>query len=327
MIDRRHLILSLAAVGATAAAQTPPPSGGARIPGLGEPAETIDLWPKGVPGSPATLPVEMVEERSKDPGVADREVHGIARPRMVVFRPAIPNGAALLLVPGGGYRLIVIDKEGYEVARWLAARGFTVFVLFHRLPGDGWKAGPDVALSDAQRAIRLIRHRARDYGVMPDHVGVMGFSAGGHVCGDLATRYGTRTYAPVDAADRLSARPDIAAPIYAVQSMSLPLAHPGSRALLIGADATPALERAHSTAANVTATTPPIFLVHAEDDDVVSVANTLEMRAACRRAGVSVETHLFANGGHGFGLRRAIGKPVAAWPMLFVEWARSQGFA
>ena len=242
-----------------------------------------------------------------------------------MFRPAIPNGAAVLVTPGGGYRWVVVDKEGYEIARWLTARGWTVFVLFYRLPGEGWAAGPDVALSDAQRAMRLIRSRARDYGIAPDRVAAMGFSAGGHVCGDLATRFDTKTYVPIDAADRLSARPDIAAPIYAVQSMRSPLAHPGSRSLLIGEKASAAVERAHSTAANVSPATPPSFLVHAEDDAVVDVGNTLEFRAALKSAGVVVETHLFSAGGHGFGLRRAMGKPVESWPDLFVNWAGSQG--
>lgn len=329
-IARRDLLLGLAAgaVAASAGAQTPPPRrGGAVLPGLGEPAETIDLWPRGAPGAPRVLPVEVVDERSRDADLTDRAVHGIARPRMVVFRPAVPNGAAVLVTPGGGYRWVVIDKEGYEIARWLSARGYTVFVLFYRLPGEGWAAGQDVALSDAQRAMRLIRHRARDWGVMPDRVAAMGFSAGGHVCADLATRFDAATYRPVDAADRLSARPDLAAPIYPVQSMTPPLAHPGSHTLLLGANPTPAQERAHSPAANVTRRTPPTFLVHAEDDATVPVGNTLELRAALVAAGVPVETHLFTHGGHGFGLRRAMGKPAAVWPELFLAWARSMGFA
>ena len=328
MLGRRDLLLGLAAVGAAATAQTPPPCrDGAMVGGLGEPAETIDLWPRGAPGMPRVPLVEVVDERSKDADLTDRAVHGIARPRMVVFRPAVPNGAAVLVTPGGGYKWVVIDKEGYEVARWLSARGFTVFVLFYRLPGDGWAAGPDVALADAQRAMRLIRHRAQGWGVMPDRVAAMGFSAGGHVCADLATRFDAPTYRPVDAADRLSARPDLAAPIYAVQSMTPPLAHPGSRALLLGPDPTPALERAHTPALNVTKRTPPTFLVHAEDDATVPVGNTLELRAALVAGGVPVETHLFTHGGHGFGLRRAMGKPAAAWPDLFLAWAKSMGLA
>ncbi|BCA62243.1 hypothetical protein HMP09_1477 [Sphingomonas sp. HMP9] len=328
MIDRRNAILGTLAVGLSVGvdAQTPPPARvGGRGPRLPDPSETIDLWPAGAPGAPATLLVEVVEDRTKGTDATDRAVHGIARPRMVVFRPAKPNGSAMLVMPGGGYVRIVVDREGYEIARWLADRGWTVFVLFYRLPGDGWAAGPDVALSDAQRAMRLIRARAGLYGIRPDRVAAMGFSAGGHVCGDLATRFAQQTYPPVDAADPLSARPDVAALIYAVQSMTLPLAHPGSRAVLLGPSPTPALEQAHSTASNVTSATPPCFLVHAEDDRSVAVDNTLAFRAAAVRAGVAVETHLFATGGHGFGMSKAVGKPAARWPTLFEEWARAHG--
>ena len=328
MIDRRSAILGTLAVGLSAGvdAQTPPPAQvGGRGPKQPDPTEAIDLWPAGAPGAPPRLPVETVEDRATGTAATDRAVHGIARPRMVVFRPARPNGSAVLVMPGGGYVRIVVDREGYEIARRLADRGWTVFVLFYRLPGDGWAAGPDVALSDAQRAMRLIRARARLYGIKPDRVAAMGFSAGGHVCGDLATRFAQPTYTPIDTADRGSARPDVAALIYAVQSMTSPLAHPGSRAQLLGTSPTPALEHAHSTASNVTSATPPCFLVHAEDDRSVAVDNTLAFRAAAIKAGVAVETHLFATGGHGFGLRKAVGKPAALWPTLFEEWARAQG--
>lgn len=328
MLDRRSAIFGTLASGlaGSALAQTAPPRGaGPAVAGLPEPDETIDLWPHGAPGAPARALVETVEERSSEAALTDRAVTGISRPRLVVFRPRIANGSALLVAPGGGYARVVIDKEGYELGRWLAARGFTVFVLFYRLPGEGWTAGPNVALADAQRAMRLIRSRARDYGVYPERVAAMGFSAGGHVCGDLATRFDARVYDPVDAADRLSARPDVAALIYAVQAMTPELAHPGSRDLLIGRGANAELALAHSTAHNVTARTPPCFLAHAEDDATVKVENTIAFRAACKAAQVPVETHLFAAGGHGFGLRRAMGKPVEAWPDLFLAWARTQG--
>lgn len=317
-IDRRQALIATLVAGTAARL---PASG----TGAGDPAETIALWPAGAPGMPTLLPTETVEERSRDAALRDRAIRRVVRPRMAVFRPSTPNGSAVLVMPGGGYRWVVVDKEGYEIGRWLAARGYTVFVLFYRLPGDGWAAGPDVALSDAQRAIRLIRARADHYGVRPDRVAAMGFSAGGHVCGDLATRYARRSYAPVDAADRLSARPDLAALIYAVQSMSAPLAHKGSRALLLGPDASAVAEQAHTPALHVTPETPSCFMVHAEDDDVVPVDNTLAMRAALKAAVVPVETHLFERGGHGFGLRGAVGKPAAAWPELFDRWARLHG--
>jgi acetyl esterase/lipase len=290
-----------------------------------EPTDTIDLWPGGAPGAPARPPVETVRERSKDPAFNDRYVFGISRPRMAVFRPRRPNGSAVLITPGGGYNWVVIDKEGYEMARWLAERGTTAFVLFYRLPHEGWVAGPNVALSDAQRAMRVIRHRATRYGVDPARVCAMGFSAGGHLCADLMTRFDTATYPPVDAADRLSARPELAAPIYPVISMTAPTAHTGSRKNLVGENAPTDRERAHSPHLNVPANAPPAFLLHAEDDASVVVENTLMLRAALRQRGIPVETHLFRDGGHGFGLRLAKGKTVEGWQNLFHAWGRSYG--
>ncbi len=320
----RRAFLAAAGGGAVFASaafgQAAPP--GTATPRLSDPTETIDLWPNGAPGMPATPPAETVNERSKDPSLHDRAVFGITRPRLAVFRPEKPNGAAVMITPGGGYRWVVVDKEGYELGRWLSARGFTVFVLFYRLPGEGWAAGPNVALSDAQRAMRLIRHRARDYSVDPERIAAMGFSAGGHLCADLLTRFATRTYDPVDAADQLPARPAAAAPIYPVISMTAPAAHAGSRELLIGKNASPELERAHSPHLNVPADAPPVFLVHAEDDGAVPVENALLLRAALRAKNIPVETHLFAVGGHGFGLRNTASKPVAVWPELFVSWSK-----
>ena len=329
--DRRSVLsagflLSVAGASSRALGQTAPPqSGGPVPPGLPQPVETIDLWPAGAPGMPSRPPVEEVTERSTDRLVTDRAVLGITRPRVAVFRPDRPNGAALLLMPGGGYRHVVVDKEGYEMARWAAARGVTGFVLFDRLPGEGWAAGPDVALSDAQRAMRLIRHRARDYAVDPERVSAMGFSAGGHLCADLAARFAARTYEPVDEADTLSAKPHSAAPIYPVVSMDPAVTHAGSREKLLGPNPTAALEAAHSPDRNVPAGAPPHFILHAEDDETVPVENALFLRAALKAKGIPVETHLFAQGGHGFGLRNTIGKPVEAWPELWRAWARTVG--
>lgn len=327
-IDRRSLIVAGLATGLTAraGAQTPPPVAvQATPPGLPQPSETIDLWPAGAIGQPSKPPVETVNERSTDPLVTDRAVFGITRPRMAVFRPDRPNGAAVLLTPGGGYRWVVVDKEGYEMARWLTARGFTAFVLFYRLPGEGWAAGPDAPLADAQRAMRLIRHRARDFALDPERVAAMGFSAGGHVCASLSTRFAAMVYQPVDPADRLSAKPHSAAPIYPVVSMDPAIAHPGSRELLLGKSPPVELETLYSPDHQVPADAPPHFLLHAEDDDVVPVENTLRLRAALKARRIPLEMHLFANGGHGFGLRKAIGKPVEVWPDLWRNWARTVG--
>jgi acetyl esterase/lipase len=330
-IDRRSFMAAsfVAGLAGPSLAQTAVPAvaGSALPPGLPQPTETIDLWPNGAPGMPAEALTEIVQERSTDRLITDRAVWGISVPRMTVFRPDRPNGAAVLIMPGGGYRWVVVDKEGYEMGRWLAARGFTAFVLFYRLPGEGWIAGPDVALTDAQRAMRLIRQQARDFAIDPERVSAMGFSAGGHLCADLATRFDAKVYAPLDAADRLSARPHSAAPIYPVVSMTAPDAHAGSRELLVGKAATPALEAAHSPHRSVPNDAPPFFLLHAEDDDAVPVNNTLLLRAALKAKGIHVETHLFEHGGHGFGLRKAIGKPVEAWPELWRGWARTTGLA
>lgn len=326
MLDRRT---ALAGLGIGVAA--PALAGAAVQAGSGsdaaDPAEWIDLWPGLPPGSPSPLPAERIVERSTDPLFPDRIMQAVARPRMAVFRPVRPNGAAVLITPGGGYSHVVIDKEGYEMARWLAARGVTAFVLFYRLPHQGWSAGPDVALSDAQRAMRLLRQRHGDFGIDPERIASMGFSAGGHVCADLGTRFDAGTYDPVDAADVLSARPFAVAPIYPVISMRADLAHPGSRERLIGAAPPAALELAHSPDHNVPANAPFFFILHAEDDDVVPVENALSLRAALKARGIAVETHLYERGGHGFGLRRAAGKPVAAWPEQWLAWARAVGLA
>jgi acetyl esterase/lipase len=327
-IDRRTALLGTIALGfaARASAQTrAPATSDSKHMSAPEPAETIDLWPGGAPGAPLQPLVETVKERSKDPAYNDRYVFGISRPRMAVFRPRRPNGAAVMITPGGGYSWVVVDKEGYEMARWLAARGVTVFVLFYRLPNEGWAAGPDVPLQDSQRAMRLIRHRAGRYGVDPKRVCAMGFSAGGHVCADLLARFAARVYDPVDDADRLSARPDLAAPIYPVVSMAQPTAHAGSRRNLIGERASTERERAHSPHLNIPADAPPAFLLHAEDDASVPVANTLLLREALLARKVPVETHLFADGGHGFGLRLARGKTVEGWQEIFWAWSQKKG--
>lgn len=327
-MNRRTAVFGTLALGmaARAAGQTATPfTSQSKHLAMADPTETIDLWPSGAPGAPGKLPVETVRERSSDPSFNDRYVFGISRPRMVVFRPQRSNGAAVLITPGGGYNWVVIDKEGYEMARWLAGRGVTAFVLFYRLPHEGWAAGPNVPLSDAQRAMRLIRHRAARYRIDPARICSMGFSAGGHLCADLLTRFDAPVYSPVDGADALSARPDAAAPIYPVISMTAPIAHAGSRKNLIGEAASPERERAHSPHLNVRADAPPTFLLHAEDDASVPVENALILRAALRAAGVPVETHLFPDGGHGFGLRLARGKTVEGWQELFFAWGQKRG--
>jgi len=285
--------------------------------------EVLPLWPNGPPGAPARRLAETIKERSADPAtLRDRALLGIAEPRLVMFQPAAPNGASVMITPGGGYSWVVIDKEGFELARWLNQRGITAFVLFYRLPHEGWRDAADVPLVDAQRGIRLIRHNASRFGIDPGRVCAMGFSAGGHVCADLLARFDRHVYAAADEADRLSARPDGAAPIYPVVSMFDPEAHKGSRSNLLGDRPGADLQRAHSPHLNVQPSSPPSFLLHAEDDQTVPVANSLLLREALRGKGVPTETHLFPDGGHGFGLRLARGTSAENWPELFLAWGR-----
>lgn len=257
----------------------------------------------------------------------DRIITGIARPRMALFMPDRPNGAALLITPGGGYRQEAFDNSGFQIANWVIDHGYHAFVLIYRLPGEGWANRADVPLADAQRAMRIIRQRAASWGIAAERVGAMGFSAGGHVCADLAARFATPCYAPVDEADRQSARPLCAAPIYPVVSMDPAIAHAGSRTLLLGPNPTAAMEAAHSPDRTTTSQSPPHFVVHAEDDQTVPVENSVRLRAALKAAGVPVDLHLFAEGGHGFGVSRIAGRPVAAWPELWLGWARRVGLA
>jgi acetyl esterase/lipase len=288
------------------------------------PNASFKLWPDEAPGLLNPMLDDHVEERSTDPAVVDRGLERVRTPRLDVFEARQPNGTAVLIMPGGGYQRLVFDKEGYEPAMWLAARGVTVFVLMYRLPGQGWENRSNVPLADAQRAMRLIRAQAGRWKVNPARVAAMGFSAGGHLCADLAARFGRTVYGPVDAADALDPRPMLAAPIYPVVAMDPAITHAGSRSKLLGEAITPEMEIEHSVDLQVTAATPPCFLVHAEDDAGVPVENSIRLRAALRAAKVPVEAHLFETGGHGFGIRPS-GGHAAIWPELFYNWAKSHG--
>lgn len=312
-IDRRTL-LSLAPIAAAGPAAANPP----------DPTEVVKLWPGRPPGAPAVLPQAKVVDRVATSGFQDRIVTDIGEPLMTVFRPAKPNGAAALIAPGGGYIRVVIDKEGFEIAHRLNQAGVTCFVLRYRLPKEGWAAPADAPLQDAQRALRLIR--AGLHGVDPKRVLAIGCSAGGHVAASLATGYGRQVYAPVDAADAQSARPDLSMLLYPVIDMARPYAHAGSREALLGPSPTADAETAYSPHAHVTAQTPPTFLVHAADDASVPLENTLGYLAALRAAKVPAEAHIFEEGGHGFGIHLARGKPAAQWPDLLVRWLERRNF-
>ncbi|WP_184388487.1 alpha/beta hydrolase [Xanthomonas arboricola] len=287
-----------------------------------EQASRIGLWPRALaPGDTALPQPQRIVDRSSDAALPDRYIQNISDPYLVVYRPRRPNGTALLVTPGGGYQRIVLDNEGSAlVPSFVDQAGITLFVLRYRLPGEGHPNGADVPLADAQRALRLIRANAARYGIDAQRVGVMGFSAGGHVAASLGTRYAAQVYPPVDAADALSARPDFQLLVYPVIDMDSANAHMGSRERLLGKAPSAAQVSAYSPQLHVNARTPPTFLLHAQDDTVVSVRNSLLMYDALLRAGVPSELHVFPQGGHGFGTGRTSGLTLAAWPQLAQAW-------
>jgi acetyl esterase/lipase len=289
------------------------------------PDEVVDLWPNGAPGG---RDVGVTEHREQRAGPADlpmQIVTDVTAPTLSIFRAREPDGSALLIVPGGGYALIVVDHEGWESARWFSRQGPTVYVMTYRLPHQGWDAGADAPLQDAQRAIRLIRARAERDRIDADRVAVLGFSAGGHLAGSLATRFVEDAYAPVDAADTLSARPNAAVLLYPVVTMREPYVHMGSRQNLIGGSPPDETIARYSLETAPPADTPPTLLIHAGDDTAVPVENSLLLYSALRDAGVPVAMHVFEKGGHGFGMRSIDDAPLHAWPDLVMAFGRAHG--
>ncbi|WP_420883793.1 alpha/beta hydrolase [Isoptericola jiangsuensis] len=293
-------------------------------PGQELAGERIALWPDGqVPGEQGPARPARVIERSSDPAHPDRYVDQVDAPYLLVHAPARPNGRALLVIPGGGYQRVVIDKEDSAlVPEWVDRAGYTLFVLRYRLPQPG--RDRQAALADAQRALRVVRGQAARRGLDAGSVSVMGFSAGGHVAARLATGFDTAAYPARDAIDRLSARPARAVLVYPVIDMGAH-AHSGSRGRLLGEHPDAALAAQYSMQQQVRADMPPTLLIHANDDRVVSVHNSELMAAALADAGVEHELHLFAHGGHGFGMRVPAGSTLAVWPLLAEAWLAAAG--
>ena len=246
-------------------------------------------------------------------------LRNIDRPGMRLFRPARANGASVLVIPGGAYDFLSIGNEGVDIAQRLNALGYTVYVLVYRLPGEGWANRSDVPLQDAQRGLRMVRAAATSDGLDPHRVAVLGFPAGGHLAATLETDFGQPVYRPVDAVDRIDARPDAAALIYPVIAAAPPFTHALSAERLLGKSPGAAAVARRSPAEHVTATTPPTFLLHAMDDGAVVPDNSMAMMAALRRAGRPVEAHFAAEGGHGFGVGSPT-LPVGHWVEMFDHW-------
>jgi acetyl esterase/lipase len=294
-----------------------------------DPTEIIPLWPGMPPGGEGVHLETKVVERSEETGVSfpDRFVNGIDKPTLQVFRPQKPDGSAVVVAPGGGYGSVAFDREGVDVARRLNASGVTVFVLRYRLPAEGWANAKDVPLQDVQRAMRIVRAGAQGFGVDPNRLGVFGSSAGGHLAASLATRYYDKVYEPLDNIDAQDAKPAFATLMYPVITMSEPGTHPGSRLALLGPNPSDAIVDRYSCEKLVSDKTSPCFICMVANDEVVRpMENGVAMFQALRAATVPVELHIFEEGKHGFGLRLTKGKPVSAWPDLFLHWGYSNGW-
>jgi acetyl esterase/lipase len=295
-------VASLVIVVATAAAQTAPAQGrGAAAPASPDPRVLL-LWDGAPPGALGTADADI-------PTLTYYPAYGRAA------------GTAVIVAPGGGYGNLAMNHEGRQVANWYNSQGIAAFVLKYRL---GPKYHHPIELGDAQRAIRLVRARATEFGVRPDRVGIMGFSAGGHLASTAGTHFDAGIPAAADPIDRVSSRPDFLVLGYPVVMSAAPYAHQGSFRNLLGETPDPALLDTLSNERQVTRDTPPTFLFHTNADTTVPAENSVQFYLALRKAGVPAEMHIFEAGAHGVGL--AMNDPVLnAWPPLLSSWLRARG--
>jgi acetyl esterase/lipase len=245
-------------------------------------------------------------------------------PTIAVYLPSTRTGpvAAVIIAPGGGYRSLSMIKEGRAPAEYLNSLGMAAFVLKYRL---GPRYHHPVQLGDAQRAIRLVRARATEWGIALDRVGMFGFSAGGHLASAASTHFDAGRPQAADPIDRVSSRPDFAVLAYPVISFIEPWTHQGSKTNLLGDAPDPHLARSLSSDTQVTPTTPPTFIYHTNADTAVPVENSVSYFLALRKAGVPAELHVFKDGAHGTGLGQE-NPALAAWPALLANWLRASGF-
>jgi acetyl esterase/lipase len=270
----------------------------------------MKIWPDGAPaqpGSAATSAPEVDTTTATDNLIASKpliRLGNVSTPTVTLYRPSRENtGAAVVVFPGGAYRILAIDLEGTEVCAWLNSAGITCVLLKYRVPDSGPYPKSAAALQDAQRAFGIVRQHAAEWKIDPKRIGVLGFSAGAHLAAALSTHFDKRLYDPIDAADQLSCRPDFAVIVY-----------PGYLAIA-EQNFVPNAE------IHVTEKTPPSFIVQAEDDPV-HVENSTVYFLALKNAKVPAEMHLYAQGGHGYGLRRT-SLPVTDWPHLVEAWLRT----
>ena len=277
----------------------------------------IPIWPGVVPNArpysgPETL---KVDDKDLVGGKPWLYINNVSRPTITVYSPKSNNtGAAMVVFPGGGYQILAIDLEGTEVCDWLTSRGITCVLLKYRVPGESklpksgaYPESPE-ALEDAQRAVGLVRFRAAEWHIDPHKIGVLGFSAGGHLVAAMSVHFDKRLYPAVDAADKGSCRPDFAVAIYPGHLW----VHRESSSIDLNPD----------IRSRITKQTPPTFLLQNENDDVDGVEQSLAYYVGLERIGVPVEMHLYAQGGHAFGLRKT-NLPTTEWPLLVERWLKT----
>ena len=249
-------------------------------------------------------------------------VNKVSVPTITTFFAEKSNGTAVIICPGGGYGHLAINKEGYKVAQWLNTLGISAFVLKYRLPNDLIMKEKSIApLQDVQEAVRIVRRNAEKWHIDPNKIGVMGFSAGGHLASTAATHYDDKVY---EVADKISAHPDFSILIYPVISMQEGITHMGSRNNLLGEKASAESIDKYSNEKRVDANTPKTFLVHATDDKAVPVENSINYYLALKQNKVPAEMHIYENGGHGFGL--GIEGTNKYWPKDCENWLVANGY-
>jgi len=280
----------------------------------------INLWNGKIPGAKHSDQFKQVVDTAT--GWVDK--HTIINPYLDVY-PAPrekSNGTAVIICPGGAYVGMAVKHEGSQVAKWMNGLGITAFVLKYRLPDDSIMENKTIApMQDGQRAIRIVRNHAKEWGINPKKIGIMGFSAGGHLASTLSTHFNEKVYEPQDTT---SARPDFSLLIYPVISMDLTITHLGSRENLLGNNPSPELVKHFSNELQVNDQTPPAFLVQSIDDDVVPVQNSIVYAMALHKFKIPCELHLYQSGGHGYGMGRSA-NTESTWPEACRKWLEARG--
>jgi len=283
---------------------------------------SLTLWPDGIPGF--VVNDSYIEKATVANGINTR-FEKVTSPALFPYLPPRESatGTAVLICPGGGYSALAFNHEGHAVAQWLNDNGIAGIILKYRLPSDLIMKDKSVGpLQDAQEAIRIIRRNAAKWNIDPDKIGVLGFSAGGHLASTLSTHYAEKVYEPKDT---VSAMPDFSILIYPVITMDSSFTHAGSRRNLIGAKPSAEAIKRFSNELQVNEKTPPAFMVHSADDKAVPIKNSIAYYEQLVRYGIPSELHIFQKGGHGYGL--AGGKDTqSSWPELCIKWLKASGF-